>query len=250
MMDVDFKGHCKGIQDHSWLWDSFQTRIKEHFDRYKQFEIDLEDVLAEQAAAIKEINQIRREGNLWSFDYGCGDCGKGIYFKKEGEKYYCSSEPCKYPDGYPVCKYELKVPSGSIIFGNDFRNLVDPKREGLDLHGDGRPGDHQYSKFYEKLGLIEVPTGNTCPGIFRYRDGFVIANSEQLKRKLGFICTDLWAFCAMDHDHFLSLKGKEMTYDTIVDVEPGIWSFTNEHNSFRDLPGQVIYSHIRFERSL
>lgn len=38
-----------------------------------------------------------------------------------------ATEPCKYPNGIPLCIVQIEVPSGKLVFGNDFRGQVSVK---------------------------------------------------------------------------------------------------------------------------
>jgi hypothetical protein len=157
--------------------------------------------------------------NIMMRDMNCYECGERLGFTINGDTLVANSE-CAYPGGMKPYEVLLGVPSGVIVFANDLRPLfvIDDPDESVN----SRLGCKLTTEAYAAAGMVHISVGNTCPGVYREGDGFVVANyytpedddrisddeeftrreAELRKRSLGSICTDLWWFSAMDRDLF------------------------------------------------
>lgn len=221
----------------------------------------------------------------------CFDCGKklSLYInfqdKKMEYRYFNGKEivpelnECSEKNSNGIFSFTHSFPSGKIIFANDLRNIISEDREfhrNLDKKITEKSGFYNTinsslgqklnSLVYSELGLVYIQVGNTSPTIFKDKSGNIIAKPEFLydretdedienfnknDNKLGYICTDLWAVCAMDYDLYKSLKLErakknypeeevdesyinEDDFDFIVEVKPGNYKITSYYNSKED----------------
>ena len=151
------------------------------------------------------------------------------------------------------------VPSGKISFANDLRELftkeelknIDSEvslRSGFDNSINSTYGQELNSVISSELGLVYIQVGNTSPSIYYdKKNKLITAKYEYLydkdkqeeidtktksEIKKGYICTDLWAVCAMDHS-LLVKKAKEhgVRLQDVVEfsfkVEPGDYEITS-----------------------
>lgn len=198
-------------------------------------------------------------------DLRCGECGKPLTYRREGDRAIAETA-CAYPGGLKPYRVLVNVPSGKIVFANDLRDLIvcdDPEGASVNY----QIGQKLVTEAYGRTGLAHVFVGNSCPGVFRDGDALVVANrwideesdideetyarldAELDAKRLGSICTDLWWYSAMDHDHFLTRCAIEEVDPAdvgsyfIVEVPPGVYAFTDELPKDRD-GNDVLYSRI------
>jgi hypothetical protein len=190
----------------------------------------------------------------------CNSCSTEINFKVLKNKIVATSE-CPHPDGYPAYSVKLNVPSGKIIFGNDFRDIV---RIDADYDVNGTRGTEMTTRAYADAGMIHVYVGNTCPGIYKVSesrlnivspssamsgedDGYKELPTKPPKGvEVGGICTDLWWYSAMDYDLFKKLakathgkgwKDRLSKWTDIVKVKPGCYQAVGQTHLVRDVGG-------------
>jgi len=132
---------------------------------------------------------------------------------------------------------ELNVPSGKMVFANDLR-------EGFYVIGthdiSTSAGLAAESKSYEAIGMVHLYVGNTCPGVYQYKNGsFVVGSGKgrdgKLKEVAG-ICTDLWWYSVVDYDEYVRrYKAKPSKNDCdVVRVKPGVYRFDHFFGGGRD----------------
>ena len=184
----------------------------------------------------------------------CNSCAQDVKIRVTKKKLKATTE-CPHPNGYPAYSVRVNVPSGKLIFGNDFRDLV---RIAASYDVNRERGTHQTTQAYADHGMIHVFVGNTCPGIYRVNDsrinivspeGASDAEGNDLPTKkpkgevVGSICTDLWWYSAMDYDLFKKLakerRGKEWKkrisqWETVVKVKPGCYEITCQTHRVRE----------------
>jgi hypothetical protein len=191
--------------------------------------------------------------------FQCTECGGPISFKKKGNNVTCTN-PCKYPNGHPPIEFDLNVPSGKMVVGNDFRDAF--KVMG-DYDINLTPGIAQTTHKYAEVGLAHSFVGNTCPGVYRIDPKtFVIGIQDSKERNpvkgsrcVAGICTDLWWYSICDYDEFVRRYGREpdgkrARTETIVKCTPGVYHFRHvyhliDHNNYEDAQ---IYTHIDWIR--
>jgi hypothetical protein len=194
----------------------------------------------------------------------CFECGKEYQFIRKGDT-LVAHEECSHPGGLEAYSCTLSVPSGRIVFENDLRSLVDIDQTNFHRTALGRKKEAE--AFAEKEIMYSF-VGNTCPDIFETKDEIIVSNGvcnpddfgpdekipspmpfeADIIKKHGNICTNLWAVCAMDYDLFLQKcleqkKDPEFFNIIVVDVEPGVYSFTHEKTQGDD--ERSVYSYIR-----
>lgn len=198
----------------------------------------------------------------------CGCCGASIglqYKSMTDDKVVLQARAaCAYPDGVPPYDLMLGVPSGKIVFANDLRELVAVGDDSGELNS--QAGQKQFSEAFIRAGLVYVFVGNSCPSVQRDGDGlkvgsFYLENEEELTDEeyeaaeaamdalsLGSICTDLWAYNAMDYDYFhermkrCGIDPNEFRSHFVVEVPPGVYAFSDE---FADTHAATVFSRIR-----
>lgn len=161
--------------------------------------------------------------------YSCQYCGADS-FTTDGFNITAATE-CPHPDGF-VTRSEIEVPSGKLVFGNDFREVFPDVVE--DFYVNEATGIRDCTEAYGRAGMFHFFVGNTCPGVY-VKDGVLdIANpavvgetDEEIPydgKEVGGVITDLWWVSAMDADEAerrgLVLDGR---WDFSVDVEPGTY---------------------------
>lgn len=150
-------------------------------------------------------------------------------------------------------------PSGKISFANDLRELfteeeiknIDSEislRSGFNNDINSTYGQELNSVISSELGLVYIQVGNTSPSIYYDKKNKLITaklecvydkdtqedidTQTKSEIKKGYICTDLWAVCAMDHS-LLVKKAKEnrVRLEDVVEfsfkVEPGDYEITS-----------------------
>lgn len=175
----------------------------------------------------------------------CYQCGKRCEFGLE-DKVIGFDSDCQFPNGHPAYNVTLNVPSGKIALGNDFRELVITKDNYAEFYtGDDYDdtvdtnfdintiaGKAQETACYAKYGLANIYIGNSCPSVFINSDGLpcvgYVHDKDINSTILGYICTDLWWFSAMDYDDYISKNGELKAIEVLVDVEPGVYSVSSE----------------------
>lgn len=157
-------------------------------------------------------------------------------------------------------------PSGKIVFANDLRHILNKDDQSNDdeiykksgssgINSDY--GQELNAKLFSEKGLVYIQVGNTSPTIvFNETTKSIIAkdnyfydeNDEEIsliqedEKELGYICTDLWAVCAMDYDLMytllkeskLKIHPEEEPFvepgdyaELTVNVEPGDYKVTS-----------------------
>lgn len=139
--------------------------------------------------------------------------------------------PCPNPNGLPLLKTLLNVPSGYMVAGNDFRR-------GFRVIGDYNInktiGIMSTIKQYADVGLAHGFVGNTCPSINKINLSSFVLGCDGDKKKMkgksvGGICTDLWWYSIADKDEWERRFGKkinEVDDDVfLVKCKPGLYEF-------------------------
>lgn len=189
----------------------------------------------------------------------CGECGNRIVFAYDGETVYVVHEEdkdintlCTEPGGIREYLSTLSVPSGKLVFANDLRSLV-PEGD-KDRYVNYNIEIKKTTLDYAAVGMSHGFTGNSCPSVYKDGDTLVVGNNnydeddedgvppeEPIKgEKVGYVCTDLWWYSAMDYNLFMKLT-KEKTWpkeridaylkDFTVEVTPGEYEITHNLGS-------------------
>lgn len=187
---------------------------------------------------------------FWVGCYECFDCGQRIRLSFDGKTFTCVN-PCKHPNGHPAYEFELNVPSGKMVVGNDFRDKFDITGN-YDINT--LVGMAKTSFAYAKIGMAHAFVGNTCPGVYRIsNDKFVIGtcvekfNEDDDKdeivppvagaERVGGICTDLWWYSIVDYDDYVKAYGvptKKDRFIDVVDCKPGVYKFHHQYHLVND----------------
>lgn len=125
----------------------------------------------------------------------------------------------------------LEVPSGKIVFDNNFVDLYPIKEEQFNVNE--TVGKKQTTEAFGRVGLLHGYVGNSCPSIYQNKNTISILNAAYSKKtydskpvpkkfgkRVGGICTDLWWYCAADHDDYVK-RGGDTKHVSVVNVEPG-----------------------------
>ena len=139
---------------------------------------------------------------------------------------------------YQVC---ISIPSGRIVIGNDFREIFKIDKE---IRGEGKRGLVETTKNAAIKNMLFVYVGNSCPSVYKnnldeirilcpgYRReagppyGDLPADEPEGKC-VGWVCTDLCWFCAVDYNQFIKAGGDFSEKDTIlVSLPPGRYTAT------------------------
>ena len=231
-IELDLGGHFGGgSRAKEW--------VKRHLGDYlfSAVQGDCAEILLNRAAGKKDS----RSAIFSIYSLSCDACAtEGVPFKitKNG---ISTVAPCPHPDGYPEYFVRVSVPSGKLVFANDFRDLVAVSGS-YDVNTTW--GCELTSRAYADAGLIHICVGNSCPGIYQVSDSRLhllspesredrdygdLPAKEPKGRHIGDICTDLWWFSAMDHDLFKKLAGKDYktvlkdSFVHVVKIKPGCY---------------------------
>lgn len=185
-------------------------------------------------------------------------------------------EPCEFPEGVNSHSNLFNIHSGKLVIANDLRSLFpESLHEESDkfilTHTEGSIncayGRKSNTSFWNDKGLIYLDTGNSSPHIFYNKKESKIAfkrdywydkknNSDHKnftanEKNLGYVCTDLWAICAMDYDYFCQLcQDNNLVIEdvikekncTLVDIPVGCYEVTSFYETIMD--GKTPYAEI------
>lgn len=141
-----------------------------------------------------------------------------------------AKQECSMPDGIHV-KVELKVPSGRLCVGNDFRKEFPcPGDEEYDINADYAVA--QVIEAYEQGKMLHFYVGNSSPSVYRTPGEFLIGNVEydedgnpigSLGEEVAVVDTALWWVSIVDGDEADRRKLGETNEFTEIKVEPGTY---------------------------
>lgn len=165
----------------------------------------------------------------------CKECGQHFKFIFNGETIKVENS-CRYPEGHPPFSVDIPVPSGVMVFANQFN---------IDIVRDGRcdvPSEVEASNAYAEQGVAQMFCGNSCPGVYLQEDGtYFVGNGGQYKfkdgpevdipvpgKRVAGVCTDLWAWSMTDLDNAKRLEDRDLDshYYDQVECKPGIYTVT------------------------
>lgn len=183
----------------------------------------------------------------------CSFCGEQDFgLETNGQKIRIMGPKCAFPKGLPLTEFELNTPSGKLVVANDLRDLF-PIDEDFDINTTW--GCRKTVLAYAAVGLAHAFVGNSCPGVYRCKDGlFKIANPPSTERwngkayvsikpkprfegkEVAGICTDLWWYSLCDHDEFLRRCGRfgrkaEDFRVKVVKVPSGVYRFEHDEGA-------------------
>lgn len=197
----------------------------------------------EEQLTDENLNHVLEE--RFMTDITCHHCAESVKFRFENGAIVAKNR-CKFPGGHPEIVAHLKVPSGEILFLNDFRDVYI-----TDIQYDVNTiaGIAAQTACYEKLGMIAHFVGNTCPDIYLGKNGSIKIGSGIRGTNLGDICTDWWWYSAADKDDFERVSGgtveqyqKENSRIVRVKVLPGLYKTTGRYHLVDPNKNHVVYS--------
>lgn len=164
----------------------------------------------------------------------CYICGEKVRFSLN-DKTLTADSNCKYPNGYPDIEFTINVPSGQIVYGNDFRDQ-------FQLIGDWYVNYTsevaRCIQDYAAINFAHCHVGNTCPGIYKINgrnDKFWVGTKGENKRNaitnskcIGGFCTDLWWTSMADYNDFIA-RGGNVNTETFK-CKPGVYKFTHRYH--------------------
>lgn len=183
----------------------------------------------------------------------CTYCAQGSFdLETNGVEARLVGGDCPFPDGFEhPNEWELNVPSGKIVVANNLREWF-PLPEGDDDIPSIETilGRRMMSQAYAAVGLSYASVGNTCPGVYKLKDGsFKIAKEPPSEywdgktwapceqdfegERVAGICTDLWWYSLCDLDEFNRRVEKfggsiKSAGATVIDVKPGVYRFQHD----------------------
>lgn len=260
-LPLDWNGHW--LQGAVWTtgrwYDSEEVRKKRLLGNVG---FDFEDFIVpteEDAQAIIDAAANQQPLDRWVEvatinEYGCPYCkvGNDAVLECNGVTLRVK-EPCEYPNGL-VSIATLNIPSGKVLADDDLRSLCPIAME-RDINRTW--GQHEMFLDYARHGQAHGQVGNTSPSIYLRNDKtvFVLGRCEKGVgrkdkngdyddykddppkgfKKVGRICTDLWAYSVMDYEEaekraealgvdFQALLSGVAGYTrTVFNVEPGLY---------------------------
>ena len=183
---------------------------------------------------------------LCGFDT-CGECGKDVNWIFDGQTISVINKNkqdnfiCPESGGIQSWKVFLNIPSGKIVFGNDFRGLVPEGNANRYVNYECEIRSTTYD--YIDQQMFHSFVGNTCPSVFVDNNDITVGNfydDEPLEQEpisgtnIGSVCTDLWWVSAMDQDLYIKLsddkgvssENRERNVDCTAEVDPGMYEIT------------------------
>ena len=147
--------------------------------------------------------------------------------------------------------FELNVPSGVMVVGNDFRGHF---RVLGDFDVNKPTGIRKTTEAMAAVGCAHGFVGNSCPGVYQTKlNTFIIAGSGEKGSprgtKVASVCTDLWWYSIVDYDEF-KRRGCEGKYGDaqLVPTKPGVYRFTHYNASPASYKKPHIYAKIEWVR--
>jgi hypothetical protein len=190
--------------------------------------------------------------NPTNYCFSCG-CTNNIYIN--GNEFnlfanyekldnYPSQKPCKFPNGVGVDTLYMEFNSGKMVIANDLRSLFEDKsgsnqyitdKSGYYNSINSDYGVQLNTRYWAEKGMVYLQVGNSSPGIFVKKGGTIIFKDKYTynretdketknytieEKYKGYVCTDLWAICAMDYNLFLELcKKQEIDPEEFLDEQ-------------------------------
>lgn len=149
-------------------------------------------------------------------ELSCCNCDEPVAFMLDIEKKTAVAQSvCQFSNGLPEYSVELDVPSGKLVFANDFRTFFggmrgEPRERGPRGSVNYVAGQCAVAEHYASKGMFHITVGNTSPGIYKSGNTITMASRREgvkakadekdFGRKCGSICTDLWWYSAADYD--------------------------------------------------
>ncbi len=154
-----------------------------------------------------------------------------------------------------IVKVAINVPSGRLVFGNDFRREY--PINGSEFNINESVGIKQTIEAYAAAGMFHGFCGNSCPTVYKKNGTIYIASPEynkklnksinpKLGKEVGSICTDLWWYSVADYYDYVYRGGdiEGSDYIDIVDVKPGRYVLSHDL-SYVEWPKKHIYATIK-----
>lgn len=279
-LEVDFRGHWKNgavltnkeiFTEH--LLDTCQFLLMDNADLK-----DLVEVL--EFNKRKRKKHTKKKLDRWIgiersrvSSTACTFCGLSSYdLETDGIHLRVRGESCPLPNGFEPNVWELNVPSGKLVVENSLGNWFPLPEGDHDCDINTTKGCRIYTQLHADIGLSFGFVGNTCPGVYKLKDGsYKIANEpwdsvwdEKAKKyvdraegempdfegeEVAGICTDLWWYSICDYEelerryqHFGDYGRKSMDDFTVIDVEPGVYRFRHYDCVDCDHGDEVIYA--------
>lgn len=225
--------HLKNFRDHLWFsftdklfWESLFPEIPFEFSK-------------EMTAKFKAGEKVSIQG-IWNTR--CNHCAEVLHFDFDGTTLKFQ-DPCSHPRGLGEYGTLLDIPSGKIVFGNDFRGGFakdfEDQEEGWydwkDIEDIPPGGNRRVFDAWSRLGMAHGYVGNSCPRVLKSLSGDlqirqVDYDEDTLEdipieglEELGVINTSLWWFSIADYDDLKRRKIPERILEDsiVVDCEPG-----------------------------
>lgn len=167
----------------------------------------------------------------------CCECGEWAHLETDGSVIRVAA-PCKCSSGGTI-EFELNVPSGVMVYADDFRPLFDIQG---DFSLNYKLGKIKQSIAMARIGCANGFVGNSCPSIFKVNETtFVVGNAEIDKttdewinppgEKIGSITTDTWSYSFVDAHEYKRRGGELNQYVDTLEVRPGVYKFTHNLQS-------------------
>lgn len=171
----------------------------------------------------------------------CNVCDEPIYIEQVEDGKLTATKVCSAPNGLPPFDVVLDCPSGKMVFGNDFRDIVTIDNK---YNVNAIIGTINTIKAYEKADMLHILVGNSCPAVFQRGDTELCITREfdeetddrkspgEGYEEITSITTDLWWVSAMDYDLFKAqcektgIKEENLGVEMVLDVKPGKWAFS------------------------
>lgn len=183
----------------------------------------------------------------------CYECGREIPLESDGRVLRCAT-PCEHPDGIQEFATYLNVPSGVLLFANDFRGAFPLPED--DFYVNVIAEMKNYTEACGKIGLVFGFCGNTCPSVRKLgEEGTEFTIGGEDGERVGGICTDLWWYSVCDRDEFLrrtDQEGKDEAewnsrgHIDVVPCKPGKYKVTHYGHFIDRDNGRPVYATIEW----
>lgn len=225
---LSLNGHFYGIVNKD-LCEDLSRQLETSFV-LRDYNLYLKDIATKTGVKLDYIDE---DGESFTIKPSilckCPCCCEPVGFKVTKDSISITT-PCPHPKGYPAFEFDLSVPSGKMVVGNDFRNEF--KVIGS-YSCNSAKGMEQITQQYAKIGLAHCFVGNTCPGVFKVgKQDFRIGRG---RGSIASICTDLWWFSICDYDEFVR-RGGDPSKENVIECKPGTYHFKHVYHCGRKEP--------------
>lgn len=271
---IRFNGHMGVVEEATYFGDTPQYKYEKEVnqdymkDRTNKVFVQWYNLikLAKADILTQDIIDAWKKGEMTDWipvsNEDCHECGARVFSYFNGQTFMLAEAigmskavdvldeclECRFAGGIKEYSVEIDVPSGRLVFANDFRCLIPEEIE--DHYINYAVGIYDTVIDTAKQNFLTAFVGNTCPSVFATEDGVITIGNEGYNdedrvvdplegKEVGSICTDLWWFYAMDGGVYdADTREHKPEVEVSINVKPGRYKMTvMERGDGRYIPG-------------